>query len=159
VVGGGNTAAADALHLSRLCKKVYLVHRRDSLRATKIYHKPLMNAENVEFLWNSTVTELHSGEKLTGIRIQNVLTGEETDLECDGIFVSIGRSPATDLVKGQLELDDGGYVVADESTRTNLPGVFAVGDIRTKALRQIITAAADGAIAAHFADEYLAESQ
>jgi len=159
VVGGGNTAAADALHLSRLCKKVYLVHRRDSLRATKIYHKPLMNAENVEFLWNSTVTELHSGEKLTGIRIQNVLTGEETDLECDGIFVSIGRSSATDLVKGQLELDDGGYVVADESTRTNLPGVFAVGDIRTKALRQIITAAADGAIAAHFADEYLAESQ
>ncbi len=159
VVGGGNTAAADALHLSRLCKKVYLVHRRDSLRATKIYHNPLMNAENVEFLWNSTVTELHSGEKLTGIRIRNVVTGEETDIECDGIFVSIGRSPATALVAGQLELDEAGYVVADESTRTNLPGVFAVGDIRTKALRQIITAAADGAMAAHFADEYLAESQ
>ena len=159
VVGGGNTAAADALHLSRLCKKVYLVHRRDSLRATKIYHAPLMNVENVEFLWNSTVTELHSGEKLTGIRIHNVVTGEETDLECDGIFVSIGRSPATALVDGQLELDEGGYVVADESTRTSLPGVFAVGDVRTKALRQIITAAADGAIAAHFADEYLAESQ
>ena len=159
VVGGGNTAAADALHLSRLCKKVYLVHRRDSLRATKIYHAPLENADNVEFLWNSTVTELHSGEKLTGIRIQNVDTGEERDLECDGLFVSIGRSPATSLVKGQLELDEGGYVVADESTRTSLPGVFAVGDIRTKALRQIITAAADGAMAAHFADEYLAEFQ
>ena len=159
VVGGGNTAAADALHLSRLCKKVYLVHRRDSLRATKIYHKPLMEAENVEFLWNSTVTELHSGEKLTGIRIQNVVTGEETDLECDGIFVSIGRSPATGLVKGRLELDEAGYVVADESTRTNLPGVFAVGDIRTKALRQIITAASDGAMAAYYADEYLAESR
>lgn len=159
VVGGGNTAAADALHLSRLCKKVYLVHRRDSLRATKIYHKPLMNTENVEFLWNSMVTELHNGEKLTGIRIHNAVTGEETDLECDGIFVSIGRSPATDLAKGQLELDKGGYVVADESTRTSLPGVFAVGDVRTKALRQIITAAADGAMAAHFADEYLAEAQ
>ena len=158
VVGGGNTAAADALHLSRLCKKVYLVHRRDSLRATKIYHKPLMDAPNVEFLWNSTVTALHSGEKLTGVRIQNVLTGEETDLECDGIFISIGRSPVTTLVQGQLELDEAGYVVADESTRTNLPGVFAVGDIRTKALRQIITAAADGAIAAHFAEEYLAET-
>ena len=159
VVGGGNTAAADALHLSRLCKKIYLVHRRDSLRATKIYHQPLMESKNVDFLWNSIITELHSGEKLTGICIQNVVTGEETDLECDGIFVSIGRSPATDLVKGQLELDEGGYIVADESTRTNLPGVFAVGDIRTKALRQIITAAADGAMAAYYADEYLAENQ
>ena len=158
VVGGGNTAAADALHLSRLCKKVYLVHRRDSLRATKIYHAPLMDAENVEFLWNSTVTTLHSGEKLTGIRVKDVNTGVESDIECDGIFVSIGRSPATNLVKGQLELDEAGYVVADETTRTNLPGVFAVGDIRTKALRQIITAASDGAMAAHFAEEYLAET-
>ena len=159
VVGGGNTAAADALHLSRLCKKVYLVHRRDALRATKIYHAPLMNAQNVEFLWNSTVTQLHHGEKLTGVRIQNVQTGEEADIACDGIFVSIGRSPATALVKGQVELDEAGYVIADESTRTNLPGVFAVGDIRTKALRQIVTAAADGAMAAHYADEYLAEQQ
>ena len=158
VVGGGNTAAADALHLSRLCKKVYLVHRRDSLRATKIYHGPLMDAENVEFLWNSTVTTLHSGEKLTGIRVKDVNTGVESDIECDGIFISIGRSPATNLVKGQLELDEAGYVVADETTRTNLPGVFAVGDIRTKALRQIITAASDGAMAAHFAEEYLAET-
>ena len=158
VVGGGNTAAADALHLSRLCKKVYLVHRRDSLRATKIYHAPLMDAENVEFLWNSTVTTLHSGEKLTGIRVKDVNTGVESGIECDGIFVSIGRSPATNLVKGQLELDEAGYVVADETTRTNLPGVFAVGDIRTKALRQIITAASDGAMAAHFAEEYLAET-
>ena len=158
VVGGGNTAAADALHLSRLCKKVYLVHRRDSLRATKIYHAPLMDAENVEFLWNSTVTTLHSGENLTGIRVKDVNTGVESDIECDGIFVSIGRSPATNLVKGQLELDEAGYVVADETTRTNLPGVFAVGDIRTKALRQIITAASDGAMAAHFAEEYLAET-
>lgn len=159
VVGGGNTAAADALHLSRLCKKVYLVHRRDALRATKIYHAPLMNAQNVEFLWNSTVTQLHHGEKLTGVRIQNVQTGEEADIACDGIFVSIGRSPATALVKGQVELDEAGYVIADESTRTNLTGVFAVGDIRTKALRQIVTAAADGAMAAHYADEYLAEQQ
>lgn len=159
VVGGGNTAAADALHLSRLCKKVYLVHRRDALRATKIYHAPLMNAQNVEFLWNSTVTQLHHGEKLTGVRIQNVQTGEEADIACDGIFVSIGRSPATALVKGQVELDDAGYIIADESTRTNLTGVFAVGDIRTKALRQIVTAAADGAMAAHYADEYLAEQQ
>ena len=155
VVGGGNTAAADALVLSRICKKVIVVHRRDTLRATKIYHQPLMAAENVEFCWNSTVKTLLHGEKLTGVTVENVLTGEESTIPCDGIFVSIGRNPSTQLVKDQLALDDSGYVVADESTRTNIPGVFAVGDVRTKALRQVITAAADGAVAAHYAEEFL----
>lgn len=155
VVGGGNSAAADALLLSRIAKKVILVHRRDTLRATKVYHQPLLQAENVEFRWNSTVTELLSGEKLTGVRIQNVHTGEETELPCDGIFVSIGRIPATQLVQGQLELDAGGYILADESTKTSLPGVFAIGDVRTKAVRQVVTAVADGAVAAQFAEEYL----
>ena len=157
VVGGGNSAAADALLLSRIADKVILVHRRDTLRATKVYHAPLQNAPNVEFRWNSTVTELLHGQKLTGVRIQNVNTGEESDIPCDGIFISIGRSPATDLVTGQLELDGSGYIIADESTKTCLPGVFAVGDVRTKALRQVVTAVADGAVAAHFAEEYLAE--
>lgn len=157
VVGGGNTAAADALHLSRICEKVILIHRRDTLRATKIYHEPLQKAQNVEFVWNSTVSQLHSGEKLTAVTVKDVNTGEERVIPCDGIFVSIGRSPATDLVKDQLALDDAGYVVSDETTRTSLPGVFAVGDVRTKALRQIVTAVADGAVAAHYADEYLAE--
>lgn len=157
VVGGGNSAAADALLLSRIAEKVILVHRRDTLRATKVYHAPLLNAPNVEFRWNSTVTELLHGQKLTGVRIQNVNTGEESDIPCDGIFISIGRSPATDLVTGQLELDGSGYIIADESTKTSLPGVFAVGDVRTKALRQVVTAVADGAVAAHFAEEYLAE--
>ena len=156
VVGGGNTAAADALLLSRIAKKVILVHRRDTLRATKVYHQPLLQADNVEFLWNSTVTALEAGTKLSGVRVQNVLTGEETQISCDGIFVSIGRAPATELVKDQLTLDTGGYVVADESTRTNISGVFAVGDVRTKALRQVVTAVADGATAAHYAEEYLA---
>ena len=156
IVGGGNTAAADALQLSRLCKKVILIHRRDTLRATKIYHQPLMDAPNVEFRWNSAVTELLSDGRLTGLRIQNLLTGEESVLECDGLFVSIGRSPNTALVQGQLELDSAGYIVADESTRTSLPGVFAAGDVRTKELRQVITAAADGAVAAHYAEAYLA---
>lgn len=155
IVGGGNTAAADALILSRICKKVILVHRRDSLRATKIYHEPLMKAGNVEFCWDSEITELLHGEKLTGVRLRNVKTGAESALACDGVFVSIGRKPSTELVKGQLELDPAGYVVADESTRTNIPGVFAVGDIRTKALRQVVTAVADGAIAVHYAEEYL----
>lgn len=157
VVGGGNTAAADAMMLSRLCEKVIVVHRRDTLRATKIYHEPLMNAPNVEFRWNSAVTELLHGEKLTGIRVKNLQTGEEITIDCDGIFVSIGRQPATELAAGQLTLDPGGYVIAGESTETNIPGVFAVGDIRTKALRQIVTAVADGAAAAHAAEEYLAQ--
>lgn len=155
VVGGGNTAAADAALLARICKKVILVHRRDTLRATKIYHEPLMNAENVEFFWNSTVSELQHEEKLTGIKVQNVHTGEEQLISCDGIFISIGRMPATELVQDQLTLDPSGYVVADESTRTNIDGVFAVGDVRTKALRQIVTAVADGAVAVHYAEEYL----
>ena len=142
--------------LSRICKKVFVIHRRDTLRATKIYHAPLQNAENVEFRWNSTVSGLLYGEKLTGVRCKNVHTGEETVLACDGLFVSIGRKPATELVRGQLELDPAGYVKADESTRTNLPGVFAVGDVRTKVLRQVVTAMADGAVASHYAEEFLA---
>jgi len=157
VVGGGNTAAADALLLSRVAKKVIVVHRRDTLRATKIYHAPLQHAENVEFHWNSTISQLLHDSRLTGVRIQNVLTGEEEDVTCDGIFVSIGRKPATELVSGQLSLDEGGYVIAGESTETSIPGVYAVGDVRTKALRQIVTAVADGAIAAHYAQEFLAQ--
>lgn len=157
VVGGGNSAAADALLLSRVAKKVILVHRRDSLRATKIYHKPLMEAENVEFRWNSQVVELIHQGKLTGVRLRNVHTGEESAVDCDGLFVSVGRSPATGLVKDQLALDPGGYVLAGESTETGVPGVYAVGDVRTKVLRQVVTAVADGAMAVHHAEEYLAE--
>ena len=155
VVGGGNSAVADALHLSRLAKKVYLIHRRDSLRAEKIYEKALQDAENIEFLWNSTVSELLHEGRLNGIRVHNVQSGEERELVLDGLFISIGRSPATSLVKGQLKLDQAGYILADETTHTSLPGVFAVGDVRTKALRQVVTAVADGAVAAHFADAYL----
>lgn len=155
VVGGGNSAASDALHLSRIARKVILVHRRDSLKATKVYHEPLARAENVEFVWNSTVSALHSQGKLTGVTLKNLVTGEETHLDVDGLFVSIGRTPETALFQGQVELDDSGYILADETTRTNLPGVFAAGDVRTKALRQVVTAASDGAVAVHFAEEYL----
>lgn len=158
VVGGGNSAAADALLLSRIAKKVILVHRRDTLRATKIYHEPLQKAENVEFCWNSQVTQLLFGEKLTGVRLRDVNTGEESQIECDGLFVSIGRVPETELVKGQLALDDSGYALAGETTQTNIPGVYAVGDVRTKPLRQIVTAVADGAMAVHMAEEYLSEA-
>lgn len=156
VVGGGNSAAGDALALSRVAKKVILVHRRDSLRATKVYHEPLMRAENMEFRWNSAVTELLGGDRLTGVRLRDLRTGEETQLDCDGVFISVGRKPATELVQGQLEIDRGGYIVADETTKTSLPGVYAVGDVRTKPLRQVVTAVADGAMAVHMAEEYLA---
>ena len=159
VVGGGNTAAADALYLSRLAAKVTVVHRRDSLRATRIYHEPLMKAENVEFLWDCEVADylLEEGARgrIKGALIKNRKTGEATELTCDGIFVSVGRKPNTDLLAGQVTLDEGGYIVADETTRTNLAGVYAVGDVRTKALRQVVTAVGDGAVAAHFAEEYL----
>ena len=156
VVGGGNSAAADALLLSRIAKKVIIVHRRDNLRATKIYHEPLMNAENVEFRWNSTVSELLYGDRLTGVRLKDVHTGEETELVADGVFVSVGRKPATELLADQIELDKGGYIAAGETTETNIPGVYAVGDVRTKLLRQVVTAVADGAMAAHMAEEYIA---
>lgn len=156
VVGGGNTAAADALALSRIAKKVIVIHRRNTLRATKIYHEPLLHAPNVEFRWNSAVTELLSDGKFKGIRVRDLITGDESVIDCDGLFVSIGRTPATRLVQGQLVLDDAGYIMADETTRTSMPGVFAVGDVRTKSLRQIVTAVADGAAAAHYAEEYLA---
>ena len=155
LVGGGNSAAAEALHLSRLAEKVILVHRRDTLRATKLYHEPLMKLPNLEFKWNSAVVELPGGDRLSGVKIKNLISGEEELLDAAALFVSIGRTPSTALVQGQLELENG-YIVADESARTSIPGVFAVGDVRTKALRQIITAAADGANAAHFAEEYLA---
>ena len=156
VVGGGNSAVADALYLSRLAKKVYLVHRRDTLRATKIYHDPLMKAENVEFIWDSAIVSLLAEGRLNGVNVKNLKTHEEKEFSVDGLFVSIGRKPVTALFGDGLSLDEAGYIVADETTKTNLSGVYAVGDVRTKALRQVVTAVSDVAVAAHFAEEYLA---
>lgn len=158
LVGGGNSAVADALVLARVAKKVILVHRRDTLRASKIYHEPLMQADNIEFRWNSEVVSLLHGQRLEGAVVRNRVTGEQESVSCDALFVSIGRQPATALFEGVVELDEGGYIVAGESTETNLPGVFAVGDVRTKAVRQIVTATADGAVASHKAEEYLTVS-
>ena len=155
VVGGGNTAAADVLYLSRIAEKVILIHRRDTLRATKIYHEPLQKAKNVEFCWDSTVCEIVADERVSAVKIKNVKTGAEKELSCDAVFVSIGRKPATEFLTGQLTLDQNGYIPADETTKAEIPGVFAVGDVRTKALRQVVTAVSDGANAAYFAEEYL----
>lgn len=156
VAGGGNSAAEDALTLSNVCKKVYLVHRRDSLRATQSYLAPLENAKNLEFVWNKQIDSLDTTDgHLSGIQMTDRVTGEHSSLPCDGLFVAIGRIPDTSLISEQVSCDAQGYIIADETTRTNLPGVFAVGDVRQKPLRQIITAAADGATASKFAEEFL----
>ena len=156
VVGGGNSAASDALYLSNLAKKVYVIHRRDTLRATRVYHEPLKNAQNVEFIWDSAVKDYIVDGRVKGIVVKGLKSGAETELLVDGVFVSIGRKPSTEIFGSQLALDESGYVIADESTRTNIDGVFAVGDVRTKVLRQVVTAVSDGAVAAHYAEEYLA---
>ena len=156
VVGGGNSAASDALYLSHLCEKVIVVHRRDTLRATKIYHEPLMSASNVEFMWNSAIEDYIVDKKIVGAKVKDLQSGEITEVAFDGLFVSIGRKPATDLFTSQLALDEGGYIIADESTKTSIEGVYAAGDVRTKTLRQVVTAVSDGAIAADEAEKYIA---
>ena len=153
VVGGGDSAVADALLLSRVAKSVTLIHRRDTLRATKIYHSALEKAENVRLLMNAQVTELLADKRLTGVRVK---TAEgERELSVEGLFISVGRVPNTALFEGQLKLENG-YILAGEDTKTNIPGVYAVGDVRTKQLRQVVTAVADGAMAIHSAESYLA---
>ena len=144
------------LSQDELAEKVYVVHRRDTLRATKIYHEPLMRASNVEFLWNTVVSDYIVDGKIIGAKLKNVTSGEERDIYCDGVFVSIGRKPITEIFSDYITLDPSGYIVADESTKTNIDGVFVAGDVRTKTLRQVVTAVADGAVAVHYAEEYLA---
>ena len=158
VIGGGNTAVTDALYLAKICTKVYLVHRRNSFRASQVYEKPLKQAGNIEPVWNSRVVKILHDKRVTGLELEDTAAGTKRVLECSGVFVAIGRDPSTALFSGQVDLDDKGYIVADESTRTSVPGVFAVGDVRTKAVRQVVTAAADGATASNYIEDYLAEN-
>ena len=155
VIGGGDTAAADAIYLSKLCKQVYLVHRRDALRAAAVYHDALQQAENVTFVWNSTVEEILHDSVVTGIRVKDKLTGDMQNLECQGVFVAVGTAPNTKLYEDQVQLDGNGYIISDENTKTSQLGVFAAGDVRTKPLRQVVTAVADGVVAAYMAEEYI----
>lgn len=155
IVGGGNTAVADAIFLAKICEKVYVVHRRDELRASKTYMEALEKAENIEFVWSAEVVEIEAGELVTGVKVKSRKDDKVTEIPCDGVFVAVGNVPNTELLKGQVDLDEAGYVLADETTQTNLPGVFAVGDLRKKPLRQIVTAVADGAVASKFAEEYI----
>ena len=155
VVGGGNVAAEDAVFLSGLCEKVYLVHRRDTLRADKALQEKVFACENIEMVWDSIPQEILGQEEVTGLKIRNVKTGEERELEADGVFIAVGIVPSTALVKDQLKLDENGYICAGEEGVTSAPGVFAAGDIRTKALRQVVTAVSDGANAVASAQKYL----
>lgn len=155
VNGGGNTAVEDAMFLSKLCEKVYLIHRRDALRASRAEVQALEKAPNVEFLWNKVVTGLKGADKLEKIVLQDTVTKDTTTLDAQGLFVAIGRVPSTELFKDVLKTDAFGYIEADETTRTSIPGVFAVGDVRTKPLRQVVTAVSDGAVASKYVEEFL----
>ena len=155
VIGGGDTAAGDAAFLSAMCKKVYLIHRRDRLRASKSYEKKL-DKPNIEIVFDTVTDEiLEKDGKVGGLRLRNVKTDEVCEIAVNGVFVAVGNVPATGFVRDILDLDENGYFMAGESTKTNVPGVFAAGDCRKKTLRQIVTAAADGAVAAHGVEEYL----
>lgn len=158
VVGGGDTAAEDAMFLAQYVNKVYLVHRRDSLRATKILADRVISNKKIEKIWDSRVEAILGEDNVTGIRVVNVKTGEKREIKLDGIFIAIGVRPNNELIKGTIEMTEAGYVLTNESMETNIPGVFAVGDLRQKPLLQLITAAADGAVAAYSAQKYLIEN-
>ena len=155
VVGGGNVAVEDAILLSRTCKKVYLVHRRDELRAEKILQECLFACKNVELIWDSIPLSIEGTDKVEALKIQNKKTQEESVIETDGVFIAVGIVPGTEKLKDLVKLDEAGYIVAGEDGITSEPGIFAAGDIRTKNLRQVVTAVADGANAVASAQRYL----
>ncbi len=155
VVGGGDAALEDAIFLARMCEKVYIVHRRDKLRGAKRLQERLQALENIEFVWNSETVAIEGNAQVEALRLRQTKTGEEKRLDVDGVFIAVGIAPESEPYAGQLELDEQGYIRADESGQTSVPGVFAAGDVRTKALRQILTAASDGANCVASAERYL----
>ena len=155
VVGGGNVAVEDAILLSRTCKKVYLVHRRDELRADKVLQDKLFKCANVEMVWDSVPTVIEGTDKVEDIKVHNVKTDEEKTIAVDGVFIAVGILPNTEKFKGLVDLDESGYIIAGEDGVTSTPGIFAAGDIRTKNLRQVVTAVADGANAVISAEKIL----
>jgi thioredoxin reductase (NADPH) len=158
VVGGGDVAVEDAIFLSRLCKKVYLIHRRNELRAVKVLQDKLFETENIEVLWDTVVDKIEGTDSVTGIQVTNKKTNISQNLELSGVFIAVGSIPHSDMLKGVIDLDASGYVMADESCKTNVPGVYAAGDVRKKPLRQIITAASDGATSVYSVEQYLIEN-
>lgn len=155
VVGGGDAALEDAIFLARGCKKVYVIHRRDEFRGTQVLQKRLKEFDNVEIIWDSVVEEIQGSDQAEGIRIKNVKTEEESQLKLDGVFIAVGILPNSEDFQGLVAMDGGNYIVAGEDCVTSMPGIFAAGDVRTKMLRQIVTAAADGACAVTSVQNYL----
>lgn len=155
VVGGGDVAVEDAIFLARGCEKVYLIHRRDALRAAKSLQERLFACENVEVIWDTVVTGISGEDHVESIRMENKKTGEKRVMDMDGVFVAVGVLPSSGLARGKVETDEGGYILAGEDGATSCPGIFAAGDIRRKPLRQIVTAVADGANAVTAVQEYL----
>lgn len=157
VIGGGDVAVEDAIFLARACKKVYMIHRRDELRAAKSLQEALFHTPQVEMCWNKTVSEIGGEQQVQWITVDSTTGEESIRLDVDGVFVAVGITPDTEFVKDLVQLDKGGYIVAGEDGKTSVPGIYAAGDIRTKPLRQIITAAADGANCITSVEEYLRE--
>ncbi len=159
VVGGGDVAIEDAIFLARGCEKVYVVHRRDELRGAKILQENLMSLPNVEIIWDSVVQEIQGEEQVEQVKIRNRKTGEEKQVKVDGVFIAVGIHPNTECFASLVETDQNGYIVAGENCETSVPGIFVAGDTRTKELRQIITAVADGANAVNSVQKYLIENK
>lgn len=157
VVGGGNAAAKEALFLTKFASKVYIVHRGDRLQAEEVVQEQAMASERIEFVWDTVVTEVMGDSGVTGVRLKNLKTGEESTLEAQGVFIFVGSVPNTDLFKGQLELDKAGYIITDERQRTGVEGVFAAGDVQERIARQIATAVGSGARAAMQAEEFITQ--
>ena len=155
VVGGGDVALEDAIFLARLCEKVYVIHRRDEFRGAKSLQKRLMELPNVEILWDTVPEEICGTEKVETLKLLNKKTGEKRDLAVDGVFVAVGITPNSEEFKGSVDMDPAGYIAAGEDGKTNVPGIFAAGDVRTKALRQVVTAVADGANCVASVEQYL----
>ncbi|MGB9807602.1 MAG: thioredoxin-disulfide reductase [Thermosulfidibacteraceae bacterium] len=155
VIGGGDTAVQEALFLSKFASKIYLIHRRDRLRAAPILTEKLFNNEKIEVIWNSIVTEIRGENSVESIVVRNLKTQEESVVRVDGVFIFIGVKPNTVFVSDILDLDANGFIITNENMETNVPGIFAAGDVRRKLLRQVITACADGAIAVYSAESYL----
>ena len=158
VIGGGDTAVEDALFLSKFCPKVYIIHRRDELRAVKVLQDAVFANDKIEIVWDSTVEKILGDHNVEGITVKNIKSGEIRDLSIEGLFIAIGVTPNSEMVKNKVEVNKNGYIITDDAMQTNKPGVYAVGDIREKYLRQIVTAAADGAIAAYAAERYIHEN-
>lgn len=159
VVGGGDTAAEDALYLARFCPKIYIIHRREQMKATKILQDELCCNKKIEFLWNSEVEEIIGQYGVEGLKVRNIITRENTTLSVDGLFVAIGLNPNISLINGKVRQNKEGYIITDERMQTSIPGVYAAGDLRDKFLRQVITAAADGATASYSAELYITENK